>query len=166
MMYRSLFRSLVLVIIVAGVSCGEPPAGADPICGDGVVNPGVEECDDGNDRAGDGCGRTCQREGCGNGQVDPGEECDDSNENNADACTNSCLFATCGDGVRRLDILEGEDGYEACDDGNQDEGIWNHWELVIHGTEVDLDSDGDGIDDAVEGVADMDGDGVNNDQEN
>ena len=22
---------------------------------------------------------------------------------------------------------------EVYDDGNQDEGIWNHWELVIHG---------------------------------
>ena len=38
---------------------------------------------------------------------------------------------------------------EVYDDGNQDEGIWNV-ELVIHGTEVDLDSDGDGITDSNE----------------
>ena len=39
---------------------------------------------------------------------------------------------------------------EVYDDGNQDVGTWNHWELVIHGTEVDLDSDGDGITDSNE----------------
>ena len=37
---------------------------------------------------------------------------------------------------------------EVYDDGNQDVGTWNDWELVIHGTEVDLDSDGDGITDS------------------
>ena len=36
---------------------------------------------------------------------------------------------------------------EVYDDGNQDEGTWNHWELIIHGTQVDLDSDGDGLTD-------------------
>ena len=39
---------------------------------------------------------------------------------------------------------------EVYDDGNQDEGTWNHWEIIIHGTEVDLDSDGDGITDSNE----------------
>ncbi len=39
---------------------------------------------------------------------------------------------------------------EVYDDGNQDTGTWNHWELIIHGTEVDLDSDGDGITDSNE----------------
>ena len=39
---------------------------------------------------------------------------------------------------------------EVYDDGNQDVGTWNHWELVIHGTEIDLDSDGDGITDSNE----------------
>ena len=38
MMNLSLFHSLIVVMIVVGVSCGDPPAGADPICGDGVVN--------------------------------------------------------------------------------------------------------------------------------
>ncbi len=37
MMNRSLVRSLIVVMIVVGVSCGEPPAGAVPIyvCIDG-----------------------------------------------------------------------------------------------------------------------------------
>lgn len=39
---------------------------------------------------------------------------------------------------------------EVYDDGNQDQGTWNDWELVIHGTEVDLDSDDDGITDSNE----------------
>ena len=39
---------------------------------------------------------------------------------------------------------------EVYDDGNNDVGTWNHWELIIHGTEVDLDSDGDGITDSNE----------------
>ena len=57
---------------------------------------------------------------------------------------------------------------EVYDDGNQDVGTWNHWELIIHGTEVDLDSDGDGITDSNEtdvygtnpNNADTDGDGL------
>ena len=39
---------------------------------------------------------------------------------------------------------------EVYDDGNQDVGTWNDWELIIHGTEVDLDSDNDGITDSNE----------------
>ena len=39
---------------------------------------------------------------------------------------------------------------EVYDDGNQDIGTWNHWELIVHGTEIDLDSDGDGITDSNE----------------
>ncbi|MGH7962352.1 MAG: DUF4215 domain-containing protein, partial [Candidatus Binatia bacterium] len=32
-------------------------------CGDGVVQAGVEQCDDGNTTSGDGCSATCQLEG-------------------------------------------------------------------------------------------------------
>ena len=39
---------------------------------------------------------------------------------------------------------------EVYDDGNQDVGTWNHWELIVHGTEFDADSDGDGITDSNE----------------
>ena len=31
-------------------------------CGNGVVDPPVEECDDGNTMRGDGCGMTCKIE--------------------------------------------------------------------------------------------------------
>jgi len=57
---------------------------------------------------------------------------------------------------------------EVYDDGNQDVGTFNHWELIVHGTEIDLDSDGDGITDSNEtdvygtnpNNVDTDGDGL------
>jgi len=33
-----------------------------PRCGDAIVQPGYEECDDGNDRVGDFCTPTCKAE--------------------------------------------------------------------------------------------------------
>ena len=48
------------------------------------------------------------------------------------------------------EISSGTWTLEVYDDGNQDSGTWNHWELLIHGTEVDLDSDNDGISDSNE----------------
>jgi cysteine-rich repeat protein len=83
-------------------------------CGDGVI-AGGEQCDDGNDRDGDGCPSDCQEPGlCRDGKVDPGEECDDGNRTNDDGCSNSCLANTCGN--RRLDFGE------ECDDGNTRDG--------------------------------------------
>ena len=35
-----------------------------------------------------------------------------------DACTNDCTQARCGDGIRRIDLLPTDAGYEACDDRN------------------------------------------------
>ena len=50
-------------------------------CGDGVVQAGLEECDDGNDDDSDGCLTSCRLARCGDGFVQTGlEECDDGNE--------------------------------------------------------------------------------------
>jgi cysteine-rich repeat protein len=49
-----------------------------------------EECDDGNNEAGDGCSPTCEDE-CGNGTIDSGEECDDGNRVGGDGCSSICL---------------------------------------------------------------------------
>ena len=87
--------------------------------GDGLVQAGVEECDDGNDQRGDGCSPECGLEQCGNGRVDDGEACDDGNDIDNDACTAGCRVARCGDGVQRLDLGAEDVGFEACDDGNQ-----------------------------------------------
>jgi cysteine-rich repeat protein len=33
-----------------------------PHCGDGILQPGFEECDDGNHASGDGCSAACKVE--------------------------------------------------------------------------------------------------------
>jgi cysteine-rich repeat protein len=81
------------------------------LCGDGVVQAGVESCDDGNVDDGDGCSATCFLETCGDGVLDDGEECDDGNMAGDDACTSLCMNAVCGDGVVQA-------GVDLCDDGN------------------------------------------------
>ena len=64
-------------------------------CGDGVLDPGEEECDDGNDIACDGCSPTCDVElglVCGDGILNEhcGEECDDGNTRPDDGCDGDC----------------------------------------------------------------------------
>jgi cysteine-rich repeat protein len=86
-----------------------------PGCGDGVVTPPVEECDDGNLIPGDGCSASCQDEPrCGNGLVEPPfEQCDDGNLTSGDGCSSFCAIEVgplCGDGA----LNPGEQ----CDDGN------------------------------------------------
>jgi cysteine-rich repeat protein len=65
-------------------------------CGDCVLDPD-EECDDGNRRAGDGCGAFCSREICGNNAIEGAEECDDGAllfGGADDLCTPSCRIKT------------------------------------------------------------------------
>src|SRR5262245_60344618 len=63
------------------------------ICGDGRV-VGPEQCDDGNQKANDGCSADClSNETCGNGVVDgvKGEQCDDGLYGlSADGCSALC----------------------------------------------------------------------------
>ena len=61
-------------------------------CGNGVIDP-EEECDDGNQIAGDGCSPDCRSaELCGNAIVDHavGEVCDDGNTDPDDQCCSDC----------------------------------------------------------------------------
>ncbi len=108
-------------------------------CGDRVVDPGAsEQCDDGNDVAGDGCEPTCVFsctvdddcddsdpcngvEVCGTDHecVDgaaavDGTSCDvDADPSTRDLCLSAiCVFSTCGD-----EFVDSEGG-EICDDGN------------------------------------------------
>jgi cysteine-rich repeat protein len=108
------------------------------VCGDGILNTGIEACDDGNTVNDDACSNTCvinfcgdgivnngeACDGsplcpanclfvdffCGNGTVDPGEQCDDGNTADLDACSNTCVVNFCGDGI----VNNGE----VCDDGD------------------------------------------------
>ena len=77
-----------------------------PGCGDGINNQnGMEQCDDGNTVAGDGCNGICHVEPnwtcppagtcmrsfkCGDGRIDPGEVCDDANTADNDGCNATC----------------------------------------------------------------------------
>ena len=88
-------------------------------CGDGFVQRGVEQCDEGlanNDDQADACRTNCQRAACGDGVIDQGEACDDGEANSdqePDACRSGCVLPACGDGVA--------DTGEACDDGNAED---------------------------------------------
>jgi cysteine-rich repeat protein len=89
---------------------------ADPVCGDGVLDPG-EGCDDGEANADDAaCTAQCQVAECGDGLLRAGvEACDDGAANADDAaCTATCTVATCGDALVQA-------GVEQCDDGNADD---------------------------------------------
>lgn len=59
-------------------------------CGNGDLD-GDEDCDDGGNRAGDGCTPDCLFE-CGNGVLDLGELCDDGNRLDGDGCPADCGF--------------------------------------------------------------------------
>jgi len=96
-------------------STSETETGVEPVCGDGVVDPG-EDCDDANADDADACLSTCTAASCGDGVVQLDVEgCDDGNDIDSDACTSVCQVAECGDGFV-------EEGSEACDDGNTDDG--------------------------------------------
>jgi cysteine-rich repeat protein len=91
---------------------GRCATGVCAVCGDGVVQSGVEACDDGNAVDTDGCRNSCATARCGDGVVRFGvEACDDGNAVDTDGCRNNCQTAVCGDGVV-------QSGVEACDDGN------------------------------------------------
>lgn len=102
-------------------------------CGDGAV-ASLEQCDDGNLVAGDGCSERCRVElgkkcdgepsvcvdtECGDGLVEGAERCDDGNTSPFDGCSATCqneldcegaaCTSVCGDGL----VLD-----EECDDGN------------------------------------------------
>jgi len=123
---------------------GTPDIGGRPDvsspCGNGMLNPPAETCDDGNQTGGDGCSPDCKTEtdwicptpgspciyavACGDGVIAGAETCDDHNTTSGDGCDSQCQLEPgwtcpqagarcvprCGDGARL--------GFEQCDDGN------------------------------------------------
>ena len=82
--------------------------GADPVCGDGQVDPG-EGCDAGADNGpGKACKADCSVNVCGDGDKGPGEACDDGNKVDDDGCSD-CILPACGNNK--------VDPGEQCDDG-------------------------------------------------
>jgi cysteine-rich repeat protein len=114
-MKRSMYAipSVGLALSGCGAVDAEPPT-----CGDGVVEVGVEDCDDGNLIDNDTCSNACTNAVCGDGRVfnqaGGNEDCDDGNNVDGDACTNDCVEATCGDGI----VFDKAGGTEQCDDSN------------------------------------------------
>ncbi len=91
-------------------------------CGDGVVNPQCEQCDDGadnSDTASDACRTDCTRPRCRDGVVDTAEACDDGNPESCDGCSLQCESEpglACGDGVTNATCAQ------YCDDANATAG--------------------------------------------
>lgn len=83
-------------------------------CGDGAMEPGCEECDDGNVLNEDGCDSNCTFPRCGNGVTTSGEECDDGNLADDDGCDSNCTVTACGNDIRTTG--------EVCDDDNVSNG--------------------------------------------
>ncbi len=87
-------------------------------CGDGVVHPECEQCDDGaanSDTAPDACRTDCSLPRCGDGAVDSAEQCDDTNFTNCDGCSATCVAEpglVCGDGIPEPTCSQ------PCDDAN------------------------------------------------
>jgi cysteine-rich repeat protein len=137
---RALALAAALVLGLAGPGCGDliAPAGPPPTtCGNGQVEP-YEQCDDGNDVAGDGCEPdctfTCEPGGKGDAFCDDGEICNGQETCSADhvcipgtlaengtACGEglSCFWGVCTDAVCGDSIVTGP---EECDDGNEIDG--------------------------------------------
>lgn len=93
-------------------SAGDTSAGAEPVCGDGVIDRG-EACDQGEDNWNHGaCTEECALAACGDGYPYYGVEvCDDGvNDGSYDGCAPDCaaLGPSCGDGVV-------QEGYETCE---------------------------------------------------
>lgn len=113
-------------------------AECDFTCGNGAIECS-EQCDDGDEDAGDGCSATCTIESgwscdgadptvcsevCGNGVQTTSETCDDGNTTAGDGCSDVCATetsGTCGDGVR-YENPPGSGTAEECDDGNTASG--------------------------------------------
>ncbi|HMI92667.1 MAG TPA: putative metal-binding motif-containing protein [Polyangiales bacterium] len=103
-------------------------------CGDGFVDPALEECDDENAESGDGCGPSCNWDCTDDAMCDDGAAC-----NGEERCLinhtcslgtpagdgTACTSATAGDGQCRQGTCtpagcgdEEVKGSEQCDDGN------------------------------------------------
>lgn len=113
-------------------------------CGNSMLNPPAETCDDGNRIGGDGCSPDCKTEtdwicptpgrpcqytvACGDGLIAGAETCDDHNTSAGDGCDASCRLEpgwTCPQMGARCVPRCGDRtklGFEQCDDGNASSG--------------------------------------------
>ena len=81
----------------------------NPVCGDSIIDPNVNETCDPPGGAWGPNGNICREDCtfCGDGILDEGEACDDGDSDNFDECANDCTVGPeCGDGV--VDSASGE----------------------------------------------------------
>jgi len=117
---KAMSRFAVVALICSGVACLDTLA---PVDGAGTPCTTQVDCPDDQTTCHRGyCLETAATQVCNfDGELQAGEGCDDGNRIDTDACTNDCQPAQCGDGTRRLDVAQGQPGFEACDDGNRDQ---------------------------------------------
>jgi len=120
------------------LECPEPPVN---VCGDDILNLGVEECDDGNLIDGDGCSAQCIIEYCGDGIINNiNEECEiDCDCGQGFSCDNCMCYedpeppecyddSGCNDDYYEDKYCSGGDVYRDfhdffCEDGGCEENI-------------------------------------------
>ena len=137
---------VVQAVLLSKDTCSATPPASVCLssCGNGLLNPVTEQCDDGGTAGGNGCSSTCTIElgytcsgthnqtcvtTCTDGIKAAIENCDDGNLIDTDGCSNSCLKRSdancalvgnisvcdiCGNTVRKTP--------EICDDGNRLDG--------------------------------------------
>jgi len=156
--------------------CNGNTHACEVVCGDGVVSPTYETCDDGNTGGGDGCDATCQTETgwdcsanpegacapiCGDGLLRGDEACDDHNDIADDGCTN-CTFDAgflCDDSEPTHCVPDGDsDGVPDATDNcpgvsNADQADYDADGI---GDACDTDGDNDGVSDVDENSAGTD----------
>ena len=109
-------------------------------CGDGVLQLGVEGCDEGernSDEPGALCRTSCQFGDCGDGIVDPWEECDDGNQEGDDDCPAFCRvrmsFEAC---IGRSCTMRGIEGQGTRCEVSRDEGLTCINPVISYGSVV------------------------------
>ena len=95
-------------VLATGLNTKPFVASCPSFCGDGITQAG-EQCDDGGNAVGDGCGADCKVERCGDGLLQMGEACDDGGEVLGDGCSEACAFEPCAG--HRVEVTSGLDGY-------------------------------------------------------
>jgi len=101
-------------------------------CGNGIVESD-EQCDDRNERSGDGCSSNCRsNETCGNGVVDSNEQCDDGALLSRDGCDSRCIAEI--ETWREIPISVNVGAFECVDDESRQRLVLpkpgGTWELI------------------------------------
>ncbi len=118
------------------------------ICGDNIVNAGVEQCDDGNKVNEDVCKNDCSENVCGDGvTLFSVEQCDDNNLVDGDGCSSGCIVECSGGKTncagQCIDLQIEENDCGSCGNACGSELVCEGGECVVNF----VDTDGDAVND-------------------